>query len=160
MKATLGIFAFMVITWLYVKYCELKRLRQDCEAAERQIDNQLRSRYDLIPEFVETVKHGLKRNPRPLINLIQARENALCAKTISDKAVADAEVTQAIYDIFETTELTVLSCHELTHIAAKVNYAAHYYNDIAQLLNLKLQRLPYSWLTMLAQFRPRELYQT
>ena len=69
-----------------------------------QIDIQLKRRYDLIPNLVETVKGYMKFEQETLEKVISARNLALKASSIADKASADTSVTTALTGLFAVAE--------------------------------------------------------
>jgi len=85
-------------------YNSLVRLRQQTSNAWAQIDVQLKRRYDLIPNLVETVKGYMAHEAGTLEKVIQARNMALQANTVKEKATAEAAVGAALTGIFGLAE--------------------------------------------------------
>ena len=77
-----------VVIYAISAYNSLVRLRRETDNAFSQIDVQLKRRYDLIPNLVETVKGYMKHEQDTLERVIIARNRAVGATTISEKAAA------------------------------------------------------------------------
>lgn len=86
----------LIVLWTVGAYNGLVRLRNNRENAFADIDVQLKQRYDLIPQLVETVKGYAKHESSVLENVTKARAAAMNATTIDDKIKADNAVTNAL----------------------------------------------------------------
>src|SRR5687767_13484575 len=85
-------------------YNSLVSLRQQTSNAWGQIDVQLKRRYDLIPNLVETVKGYMKHEQDTLEKVINARNMALGARSVHDKANAEAAVSSSLNGLFAIAE--------------------------------------------------------
>src|SRR5580700_1808579 len=85
-------------------YNGLVRLRNQLENAWAQIDVQLKRRHDLIPNLVETVKGYAKHERETLEAVIQARNMAVSAKTVGERADAENVLTGALKSLFAVAE--------------------------------------------------------
>src|SRR5208283_5116999 len=85
--------AFVVVLWIAGAYNGLVRLRNQLENAWAQIDVQLKRRHDLIPNLVETVKGYATHERETFEKVIQARNMAVNAKTVADRAEAENVLT-------------------------------------------------------------------
>src|SRR3954462_2940771 len=81
-------------------YNSLVSLKQQTQNAFSQIDVQLKRRYDLIPNLVETAKGYMKYEGDTLERVIQARNRAVTASTVGEKAAAEGQVSQALANVF------------------------------------------------------------
>lgn len=90
--------AIIIICWGISTRNNFVHMRNDYEEAFSSIDVQLKKRYDLIPNLVETVKGYAKHEAQTLEGVIAAR-NGGKAMTTSEKIKADAEVSQAIKNV-------------------------------------------------------------
>lgn len=99
----LGVVAVLVIALIAI-YNRLVRLRNRIEAAWSQIDVQLKRRYDLIPNLVETVKGYAAHERQTLEAVIQARQQAVQAEGIEQQAQAENMLTQALRQLFAVAE--------------------------------------------------------
>lgn len=86
----------LVVLWLVSLYNRLVSLRNRRENAFADIDVQLRQRHDLVPQLVETVKGYAGHERSVLTAITEARSNAMAAKTIDDKIVAEQQLTSAL----------------------------------------------------------------
>ena len=132
-------------------YNSLVSLRKQVKNSFSQIDVQLKRRYDLIPNLVEAVKGYMKFEQETLEKVIQARNRALGATTVKDKAEAETQVTAVLGRFFALAEAypdlkantNMLSLQEeLKSTENKISFARQYYNDIVTAYNTKLETFP------------------
>jgi len=162
-----GIIVLLVIYGITV-YNRLVSLRQQTGNAWGQIDVQLKRRYDLIPNLVETVKGYMKHESETLERVIQARNMALQARSVQEKANADAAVGAALTGIFGLAESypdlkanqNMLSLQEeLQGTENKIAFARQYYNDIVTSYNTRIESFPDSIFANMGGFKPKELFE-
>jgi LemA protein len=132
-----GLAAFVVIA-LVVIYNRLVALRNRAEAAWSQIDVQLKRRYDLIPNLVETVKGYAAHERETLEAVTEARRQAVDARGIADQAQAENILTQALRQLFAVAEAYpdlkanenfLALQEELTGTESRIAYARQFYNE-------------------------------
>lgn len=149
-------------------YNSLVSLRRQTANAFSQIDVQLNRRYDLIPNLVETVKGYMRFEQDTLERVIQARNLALKAATVDEKASAENEVRSALTGIFALSESYIelkanqnmLSLQEeLKSTENKISFARQYYNDIVTAYKIKLETFPSSLIAAAGNFPPKELFE-
>lgn len=149
-------------------YNSLVKLRQQTSNAWAQIDVQLKRRYDLIPNLVETVKGYMKHEQETLEKVIQARNMALQANTVKEKATAEAAVGAALTGIFGLAEAypdlkantNMMSLQEeLKSTENKIAFARQYYNDIVTSYNTKIETFPSSIFAGMGGFKPKDLFE-
>lgn len=149
-------------------YNSLVRLRQQTSNAWAQIDVQLKRRYDLIPNLVETVKGYMAHEAGTLEKVIQARNMALQANTVKEKATAEAAVGAALTGIFGLAEAypdlkantNMMSLQEeLKSTENKIAFARQYYNDIVTSYNTKIETFPSSIFASMGGFKPKDLFE-
>ncbi len=149
-------------------YNSLVSLRQQTNNAWGQIDVQLKRRYDLIPNLVETVKGYMRHEQDTLEKVIQARNMALTATSVKDKARAESAVGAALTGIFGIAEAypelkaneNMLSLQEeLKGTENKIAFARQYYNDIVTMYNTKIETFPSSIFANAGGFKPKELFE-
>lgn len=97
--AVVVLLAIIIVCWGIGVRNNFVKMRNNYEEAFSSIDVQLKKRYDLIPNLVETVKGYAKHESETLQSVIAARNNAVNANTTADKIDADAELTNAIKSI-------------------------------------------------------------
>ncbi|HLC97384.1 MAG TPA: LemA family protein [Candidatus Nanoarchaeia archaeon] len=163
----LGIVAFLVLLLIYV-YNSLIRLRIRVHNAWSQIEVQLKRRYDLIPNLVNTVKGYMKHERRVLENVTKMRA-ALVRWSLAQKAAASNQITEALKSIFAVAEnYPQLKANEnfkhlqeeLSGTESKVAYARQFYNDSVMQYNEALQVFPKNIFAKLFNFQPREFFET
>ena len=91
----------LLVLWAISVYNNLLKARNRVKDQWAQIDVQLKRRFDLIPNLVETVKGYAKHESETLENVVKARNTYLAAATPEDAMKADGELTQAISKLFE-----------------------------------------------------------
>ena len=149
-----GIVVLLVIVAIAM-YNSLVRLRNRIDAAWSQIDVQLKRRYDLIPNLVETVKGYAAHERETLEGVTQARNMALDAQGPQQQAEAENVLTGALKSLFAVSEAypdlkanqNFLNLQEeLTGTEGRIAYARQYYNDQVYAYNTKIQVFPNSQL--------------
>jgi len=141
----------VVILALIVIYNGLVGARNRVANAFSQIDVQLKRRYDLIPNLVETVKGYAAHEKETLERVIQARQQAIDAKGVAQQAQAENMLTGALRQLFALSEaypnlkanenFSQLQ-EELTSTENKISFARQYYNNTVENYNTRLQRFP------------------
>jgi LemA protein len=160
----------LVIAWALTAYNKLVRQRNQVDAAWAQIDVQLKRRYDLIPNLVETVKGYAAHERGTLDAVVQARNSAVSAAGQGPAARAQAEnaLTQTLGRLFALAEaypnlkanenfLGLQS--ELANTEDKIAYARQFYNSAVQTYNTSTQSIPTNIIAGLGGFRARDLFQ-
>src|SRR6187551_3306410 len=95
---------FILGIWLISTYNGLTALRLRLQNAWRQVDVQLKRRYDLIPNLIETVKGYMQFEQDTLQKVIDARSQAMGSKGVKDSANAQAALTQSLGQVFALME--------------------------------------------------------
>ena len=128
----------LLIVYVVVAYNGLVSLRNRIENGWAQIDVQLKRRYDLIPNLVETVKGYAAHERETLDAVIQARNSAMAAAGPQDQAAAENMITGALKSVFALSEAypdlkaneNFLNLQEeLTGTEGRIAYARQFYND-------------------------------
>jgi LemA protein len=161
----------LVIGWGLMAYNRLVRQRNQVDAAWAQIDVQLKRRYDLIPNLVETVKGYAAHERGTLDAVVQARNSAVSAagQGPADRAQAENALTQTLGRLFALAEaypnlkanenfLGLQS--ELSNTEDKIAYARQFYNSAVQTYNTSTQSIPTNIVAGLGGFRAKDLFQT
>ena len=149
-------------------YNSLVRLRVQTDNAWADIDVQLKRRYDLIPNVVETVKGYASHEKSTLENVIKARNAAMSAQGPAAKAEAENILTGALRQLFALAEaypqlravesFTQLQ-NTLGQIEDAVQNARRYYNAVVRDLNTKIQMFPSNLIANLFAFKTREFFE-
>jgi LemA protein len=149
-------------------YNSLITLRNRCDNAWSQVDVQLRRRYDLIPNLVETVKGYAKHESGVFERVTQARNVAVNAQTVKAQGEADNMLTGALKSLFAVAEAYpdlkanqnfLMLQEELAGTESKVAYARQFYNDVVMKFNMKQQVFPSNILASMFGFKTREYFQ-
>ncbi|MCX7973483.1 MAG: LemA family protein [Candidatus Aminicenantes bacterium] len=151
-----------------VIYNSLIQLRNRCENAWAQVDVQLRRRYDLIPNLVETVK-GYARHEREVFERVtEARTRAINAATIAEQGQAENQLTSALKTLFAVVENYpelkanqnfLLLQEELAGTESKIAFARQFYNDTVMKYNIRLQVFPARLIAQWFGFKPKEYFE-
>ncbi len=158
----------IVLLWAVVTYNGLVRLRNRIQNAWAQIDVQLRRRYDLIPNLVETVKGYATHEKGTFEAVTQARANAINASGPGDQAQAENMISGALKSLFAVAEAypdlkanqNFLELQEeLSGTEGRIAYARQFYNDSVLKLNTKIQSFPSNLLANAFGFKSREYFE-
>jgi len=157
----------LVLIYGVVTFNRLVRLRVRTENAWSQIDVQLRRRYDLIPNLVETVKGYAAHEREVFEEVTNARANAQAASGVQDQARAENQLTAGIrrliavaenYPQLKASQNFLALQEELTGTESKIAFARQFYNDQVMSLNTLIQSFPSSIVAALGRFQPREFF--
>lgn len=163
-----GIVILAVLGWVVMTYNGLVGLRNQVENAWAQIDVQLKRRYDLIPNLVETVKGYAKHERETLEKVIQARNMAMSAKGIHDRAEAENILTGALKSLFAVSEAYpdlkanqnfLRLQEEITSTENKVAFSRQFFNDSTMLFNTRIQVFPANIIAGMFGFTKREFFE-
>ncbi len=160
--------AVLLLLYVIVTYNGLVRLRNRIQNAWAQIDVQLRRRYDLIPNLVETVKGYAAHEKGTFEAVTQARANAINAQGPAEQAKAENMISGALKSLFAVSEAypdlkanqNFLSLQEeLSGTEGRIAYARQYYNDAVLRMNTKIQSFPSNILAGMFGFKEHEYFE-
>lgn len=158
----------LLVLWAISTYNKLIALRNRVKDQWAQIDVQLKRRFDLIPNLVETVKGYTKHESETLEAVIKARNTYVTAGTPEAQMKADGELTQAISKLFALTEsYPDLKANtnfqhlqeELTETESKIASARQFYNDTVMLYNNKVSMVPSNIIASLFKFNKEAFFE-
>jgi len=160
----------VVLIGLYVisVYNSLVNLKNKVEDQASQIDVELKRRFDLIPNLIETVKGYTKHEKETLESVVNARNSYVSADNLGDQLKADGELTNAISKLFALTEsYPDLKANEnfmnlqteLSEIEEKIVYARQFYNDSVLMLNNKIEMFPSNIIANMFNFTKKEFFE-
>ena len=158
----------LVVLYLVVTYNRLVTLRNRIDNAWSQIDVQLRRRYDLIPNLVETVKGYAAHEREVMETVTQARAQAIAAGSVGEQGKAENALTQALRSLFAVSEnYPQLKAsdnfkqlqEELAGTESKIAFARQAYNDSVLEYNNLCQAFPADLLANSFSFGPHEYFQ-
>jgi len=170
MPALLLFLAIIVVIVFYVigLYNGLVTLRNRCDNAWAQVDVQLKRRYDLIPNLVETVKGYAKHEREVFEKVTQARNMALAATGVKDQGAAENMLSGALKSLFAVAEAYpelkanqnfLMLQEELAGTESKIAYARQFYNDVVMKFNTKQQVFPSNIIAGMFQFKTKEYFE-
>lgn len=149
-------------------YNSLVRLREQGDGAWADIDVQLKRRYDLIPNLVETVKGYASHEKDTLERVVQARSSAMSAQGPAAKAEAEGMLAGALKSLFALSEAyPQLQAAEgfrdlqasLSQIEEQVAQARRYYNAVVRDFNTRTQTFPSVLIARAFGFSEREFFE-
>jgi LemA protein len=164
------VLAILVLLVLYVivSYNSLVRVRDRTDDSWSQIDVQLRRRYDLIPNLVETVKGYAAHERQTFEAVTDARARGINAQGVAEQAQAENMITGALKSLFAVAEAypelkanqTMLALHEeLASTENRVAFARQAYNDAVMEYNTGRETFPASLVAGAWSFQAAELLQ-
>lgn len=162
----LAIVVILVIAVISM-YNDLVSRRVKVDNAWSQIDVQLQRRFDLIPNFVETVKGYAAHESETFEKITELRTSWANAQTVTEKAELDNQLSGALKTIMAVSEnypdlkanqnFSELS-EELRNTENKISFSRQFYNDNVTMYNEKLQLFPSNIIANMFNFKPHELF--
>jgi len=164
------IVVLLILLGIYVviSYNGLVSLRNRIENAWAQIDVQLKRRYDLIPNLVETVKGYAAHEQQTFERVIAARNAAQAAQGPAEQAQAENLLTGALRQLFALAEaypelrasenFASLQA-ELAETENKIAVSRQIYNDTVLSYNNKVQQVPSNFVASMFGFSVREFFE-
>jgi LemA protein len=167
---TLGIIIAVVVLLAIVAmiYNSLIRVKVRVDEAWSDITVQLKRRYDLIPNLVNTVQGYATHEKTVFEKVTEARANALNAQSVGEAAKADGQFQTALKSLFAVAEAYPdLKANqgfqqlqsELVDTEDKIQAARRFYNGAARDLNIKIQAFPTNLLAGVAGAKQREFFE-
>ena len=162
----IGLVALLLLGGILV-YNRLVALRNRVDNGWSQIDVQLRRRYDLIPNLVETVQGYATHEREVFEHVTEARARAIDATAVPDQAQAENQVTRGLrqllavaenYPELKANENFLALQEELTGTESKIAYARQFYNDQVMRLNTLIGSFPSNLVARTFGFRNREFF--
>ena len=170
MNITYIILAIIVIIllWVISVYNGLIKTRNRTKEAWADIDVQLKRRYDLIPNLVETVKGYATHEKELFEKVTQARANAIGAQGMKEKVMAVNALSGTLKSLFAVAEnypdlkasVNFLELQrELTDTEDKVQAARRFYNTNVMELNTQIESFPANTIVSVFGFKQMELFE-
>ena len=163
----LGIIIILAII-IASMYNSLVKLRNNRENAFADIDVQLKQRHDLIPQLVDTVK-GYADQEKDVINSVTtAREKLVGANSVSAKAEADQELTNALsrllvivenYPDLKSSQNFIQLSDELAGTENRIATARRDYNEAVKSYNLKIKKFPSNIMANMFGFGAKDYFE-
>jgi LemA protein len=157
------------VLWFVVTYNRLVRQRNQVLDAWAQVEVQLKRRYDLVPNLVETVKGYATHERQTLEAVTQARAGAVNAKGPADQAAGDNMLTSALRSLFAVAESYpdlkanqnfINLQQQLEETESRISYSRQYYNDAVLGLNNSVSTFPSALVASTAHIVRAQFFQT
>jgi len=158
----------VVVLYVVITFNSLIMLRNRVENAWSQIDVQLKRRYDLIPNLVNTVKGYMKHEKGVLTEVTRMRAK-LVSGTMGEKAKASDAISNALKTIFavserypklQASENFKMLQEELAGTESKIAFARQFYNDNVMVLNNRIQQFPSNVIAGMLNFKEKEFFKS
>jgi len=157
-----------LLIYVMFTYNSMIKLRNQVKEAWSDIDVQLKRRYNLIPNIVETVKGYAAHEEAVFTKVTEARANAINATSKKDQSVAENMLSGALKSLFAIAEnYPELKANEnfmqlqteLVDTEDKIQSARRFYNSITRDFNTKIQQFPSSLIAQAFAFKPEEFFE-
>ncbi len=164
----LGVIAAIAVMWFVGSYNGLVRLRNMAEEGWSGIDVQLKRRYDLIPNIIETVKGYATHEQETFEKVTEMRSKAINAGSVKEQAEAENMLSGALKSIFALSEnYPDLKANEnfkqlqetLAEVEDKIQMSRRYYNGTVRDLNIKCETFPSVIVANMFGFRKRDYFE-
>ncbi len=157
-----------IALWAILVYNGLITLKNRTDEAWADINVQLKRRYDLIPNLMETVKGYASHESGTFQKVTEARTAAMQATSVADKAVAEGALSQTLKSLFAVTEAYpelkantnfLQFQEELSDTENKVQASRRFYNGNVRDFNIKLQLFPTNLIGGVLGFTKRDFFE-
>jgi LemA protein len=162
-----GAIAVLLVLFFVFAYNSLVTMRTRIDNSWSQIDVQLKRRFDLVPNLVETVKGYAKHEKDLFTDVTKARAAMASAGSLAEKAKADNMLSGTLKSLFAVAEnypqlranenFKMLQ-EELSGTESKIAYARQFYNDTVLSYNTSIQTVPTNIVAGMFGFAPREFF--
>lgn len=155
--------------YMAVTYYKLAGFRKKVNEQWSQIDIELKKRFDLIPNLVNTVKEHVKSDSKVVDGVVKARITYLTSGTVENAMNANNELSLALSSLYSeaeaipglmTNEDFIKTKSELEETENKIDYACKFYNDSVMMLNSAIEKFPSSIIAKMYRFKPMEFFKT
>lgn len=162
------VFVLLIVGWVIRTYNKLVGLRNKVKDQWSQVDVQLKKRFDLIPNFVETVKGYAKHESETLTAVIEARNNALGATTPTDEMEANNALSGALNRLLALSEAypelkadaNFRSLQEsLKDVEEKIAYSRQFYNDTVLKYKDAIEMFPSNIIANMFGFKEEKFFE-
>lgn len=162
------IIVVLLILYVVGVYNSLVGLKNNVEDQYSQIDVELKRRFDLVPNLIETVKGYTKHENSTFKEVVAARNTYANANGMGEQLKADGELSNAINKLFalaesypelKANENFIQLQNELSEIEQKIVYARGFYNDSVLKLNNKIEMFPSNIIASMFGFKKREYFE-
>ena len=164
----LGTLAVLFLFWLWFAYNGLVKLKNRAQEAWADIDVQLKRRYNLIPNLLETVKGYASHEKEVFEKVTEARTKAMQAGSMKERAEAENMLSNTLKSLFAVSEnYPQLRAsenfqkfqEELTDTEDKIQAARRFYNGNVRDLNIRIESFPTNLVASAFGFKKMELFE-
>lgn len=157
-----------IIAWAIGVYNTLIRMRNNVDEAYSTMDIYMKKRYDLIPNYVETVKGYAKHEKETLTKVIEARSACVNAGTMEEKMAAEGELQKVLrqlavvveqYPELKADAQFIQLQNTLKELEVEIASSRKYYNGTVKTYNVKREVFPSSIIANMKGFEKRDLYE-
>lgn len=158
----------LIVAWIIKTYNKLIQLRNKVKDQWSQVDIQLKKRFDLIPNIVETVKGYAKHERETLNDVIEARNSAISAKTPNLEMEANNQLSGALSKLFVLSEAypelkadnNFKDLQEnLKDVEDKIAYARQFYNDTVLKYKNAIETFPTVLIAGMLGFKQEQFFE-
>jgi LemA protein len=166
--AGLIVVALFIAGYVRTTYNDLVSQQESIKTAWSQVENQLQRRYDLIPNYVETVKGYAKQETTIFIQIAEARAKIGSAQTIPDKIAANNELSGALgrllviverYPELKSSENFMRLQDELAGTENRIATERMRYNEIVRAYNIRVRQFPATLVASTFNFEQHPLFE-
>jgi LemA protein len=163
----LGIFLAIIFFGVSI-YNKLIRLRNTVKSSWSDIDVQLKKRYDLVPNLVETVKGYASHERGVFENVTKARSTAMQASSPAEKAKAENMFRETLKSLFAVAEAYpdlkananfMQLQSQLKELEDNIEYARRYYNAVVRDFNILIESFPSNIIATSFNFKQEEFFE-
>jgi len=164
----LGIVVAVLVLWVVFAYNKFIKLRNRAKEAWSDISVQLKRRYDLIPNLINTVKGYASHESQTFEKITQARTQAMGAQSVEDTAQAENMLTGALKSIFALSEAypdlkaneNFLELQrELSDTENKIQASRRFYNTNVRDLNIGIESFPGNVVAKMFSFKKEVFFE-
>ena len=162
------IIIILLVIYIIATYNGLVSSRQKVKNSWSQMDVQLQRRFDLIPNFVETVKGYMTHESETFSKIAELRTSWAKAGTVSEKAELNNQLSSALKTIIAVSENYpdlkanqgfINLQNELQNTEDKISFSRQFYNDSATMYNTKLEMFPSNIIAGMFNFSAEPLFE-
>ncbi|MBP1765826.1 MAG: uncharacterized protein H6Q65_2884 [Firmicutes bacterium] len=166
--AVIGVVVLGLVGWLVSIYNTLVKLRNMVQNSWAQIDVQLKRRFDLVPNLVETVKGYATHEKEVFEKVTEARSMVQTAQSVEQRQQAENTLTTTLRSLFAVAEAyPQLQANqnfmelqrELSDLESKIAFARQFYNDTTMKFNTETQTFPTNILAGMFGFQAMPYFQ-
>ena len=163
-----GVIVLIIVIWAAASYNGFIQLRNKTEEAYSAIDVSLKKRYDLIPNYVETVKGYAKHEKETLQNVISARNSAMESSGPEERMANENALTGALRSLFAVAENYpdlkanqnfIKLQDQLDRLEEEIAGSRRYYNGVVNQYNTKAEMFPGNIIAGIFKFRRKPLFE-